>query len=64
MNNLYEQNLLEIHAAAKGQELKLRERKLYNRNEVEAIEGKWKGIAASCFVAGLIVACLIIHFFH
>jgi len=62
MTNLYEQNLIEIQSQAADQELKLRERKFYSKNDLEILENKWK---MRCVLYGAIcclVTCLIIHY--
>jgi hypothetical protein len=38
MTNIFEQNLIEIRHQALDQELKLRERKFYSRNDIEGLK--------------------------
>lgn len=61
MTNLYEQNLIEIHSQAADQELKLRERKFYSKNDLEALENKWKMRCLMCGSFCIMVTILIIH---
>jgi hypothetical protein len=62
MTNLYEQNLIEIQSQAADQELKLRERKFYSKNDLDALEHKW---TMRCILYGALcclITVLIIHY--
>lgn len=59
MTNLYEQNISEIRHQAHGQELKLKERKLYSRNDLSDLNGKWVALCVCIFVLGLVLGCII-----
>ncbi len=64
MTNLYEQNELEIAAQAKGDLLKLKERKFYTRNDIDVLNEKWR---MKCFMYGtacVLVTILLIHYWH
>ena len=64
MTNLYEQNELEIAAQADGELLKLKEKKFYTRNDIVALEEKWK---MRCLMYGalcIIVTIFIIHYWR
>ncbi len=65
MTNLYEQNELEIAAQADGDLLKLKERKLYTRNDLEELENKWKTrCLMRCLMYGVLCCLVTIFIIH